>query len=45
MVEDIFMPPTLKKVGGHIATGLSIRSLVHLFVCLFFKMNIKSLIP
>ena len=28
-VYRIFMPPTLKKVGGHIASGLS----VHLFVC------------
>ena len=30
VIQSVVMPPTLKKVRGHIASGLS----VHLFVCL-----------
>ena len=33
--SKFIMPPTLKKVGGHIASGLSVHSFVHLFVTLF----------
>ena len=34
-MSTVFMPPTLKKVGGgggHIASGLSVRSFVRLFI-------------
>ena len=30
-----FMPPTSKKLEGHIASGLFVRPYVHLFVTLF----------
>ena len=37
----VFIPPTLKKVGGHIASGLSVRSLrlFVMFVCSFITLS------
>ena len=33
------MPPTLKKVGEHIASGLSVHSFIGWFVCLFLMLS------
>ena len=34
VLREIFMPPPLKKLGGHIALGLSVRPFVHLYIML-----------
>ena len=35
----IHMPPTSKKLGGHIAFGLSIHPFIHLYFCPFICMS------
>ena len=38
-LDLIVMPPTLKKLKGHIALGLSVRASVHASVRYKFKMG------
>ena len=35
----VFMPPTLEKLKGHIALGLSVRASVHASVTKFIKIQ------
>ena len=43
LMSPLFMPPTLKKWGGHIGFGLSVCMYVRMYVCMYaFMFEISS---